>query len=124
MIRRPPRSTRTDTLFPYTTLFRSPDRYNFKATTHQTHVQGPNDHARAATSLDGHIPGLPLHGIALARPLPHRIERLQPLCRLQAAGVRASLRRLRVPYALHDLDVDGRGRNPGQLPLPPAEVAL
>src|SRR3546814_2487977 len=27
MIRRPPRSTRTDTLFPYTTLFRSPDMY-------------------------------------------------------------------------------------------------
>src|SRR3546814_1240189 len=25
MIRRPPRSTRPDTLFPYTTLFRSPD---------------------------------------------------------------------------------------------------
>src|SRR3546814_1268312 len=34
MIRRPPRSTRTDTLFPYTTLFRShlgagPSRYDF-----------------------------------------------------------------------------------------------
>src|SRR3546814_16312467 len=27
MIRRPPRSTRTDTLFPYTTLFRSHDRH-------------------------------------------------------------------------------------------------
>src|SRR3546814_20446057 len=27
MIRRPPRSTRTDTLFPYTTLFRSQVRY-------------------------------------------------------------------------------------------------
>src|SRR3546814_2041780 len=27
MIRRPPRSTRTDTLFPYTTLFRSPRAY-------------------------------------------------------------------------------------------------
>src|SRR3546814_2915382 len=26
MIRRPPRSTRTDTLFPYTTLFRSPSK--------------------------------------------------------------------------------------------------
>src|SRR3546814_3623749 len=26
MLRRPPRSTRTDTLFPYTTLFRSPAR--------------------------------------------------------------------------------------------------
>src|SRR3546814_2786544 len=25
MVRRPPRSTSTDTLFPYTTLFRSPD---------------------------------------------------------------------------------------------------
>src|SRR3546814_14493256 len=29
MIRRPPRSTRTDTLFPYTTLFRSGDRAAF-----------------------------------------------------------------------------------------------
>src|SRR3546814_18318215 len=28
MLRRPPRSTRTDTLFPYTTLFRSVPRYN------------------------------------------------------------------------------------------------
>src|SRR3546814_13710372 len=28
MIRRPPRSTRTDTLFPYTTLFRSQQREN------------------------------------------------------------------------------------------------
>src|SRR3546814_15654426 len=27
MRRRPPRSTRTDTLFPYTTLFRSPDQW-------------------------------------------------------------------------------------------------
>src|SRR3546814_10392004 len=27
MIRRPPRSTRTDTLFPYTTLFRSVDKH-------------------------------------------------------------------------------------------------
>src|SRR3546814_2340741 len=27
MIRRPPRSTRTDTLFPYTTLFRSTQEY-------------------------------------------------------------------------------------------------
>src|SRR3546814_16099393 len=29
MIRRPPRSTRTDTLFPYTTLFRSMEAYEF-----------------------------------------------------------------------------------------------
>src|SRR3546814_13889398 len=31
MIRRPPRSTRTDTLFPYTTLFRSLRQRAFKA---------------------------------------------------------------------------------------------
>src|SRR3546814_2552207 len=30
MIRRPPRSTRTDTLFPYTTLFRSTDTAEFR----------------------------------------------------------------------------------------------
>src|SRR3546814_10702644 len=30
MIRRPPRSTRTDTLFPYATLFRSPGEINAK----------------------------------------------------------------------------------------------
>src|SRR3546814_1110265 len=40
MIRRPPRSTRTDTLFPYTTLFRSMlgmlERFDLKAL-------GPND---------------------------------------------------------------------------------
>src|SRR3546814_7284279 len=31
MIRRPPRSTRTDTLFPYTTLFRSYDDLNLSS---------------------------------------------------------------------------------------------
>src|SRR3546814_13881077 len=30
MIRRPPRSTRTDTLFPYTTLFRSYNRWQIQ----------------------------------------------------------------------------------------------
>src|SRR3546814_18923647 len=42
MIRRPPRSTRTDTLFPYTTLFRSPD-----ADRHQEHRQH-DQHQREA----------------------------------------------------------------------------
>src|SRR3546814_17594793 len=32
MIRRPPRSTRTDTLFPYTTLFRSGNKWFFRNT--------------------------------------------------------------------------------------------
>src|SRR3546814_8116819 len=36
MIRRPPRSTRTDTLFPYTTLFRSRPGYPPVGTTDRT----------------------------------------------------------------------------------------
>src|SRR3546814_6519163 len=41
MIRRPPRSTRTDTLFPYTTLFRSP-RVRLDATINATGTEiGP-----------------------------------------------------------------------------------
>src|SRR3546814_2665935 len=39
MIRRPPRSTRTDTLFPYTTLFRS-HAHVVTSTTHKT-LRGP-----------------------------------------------------------------------------------
>src|SRR3546814_7245499 len=40
MIRRPPRSTRTDTLFPYTTLFRS-DVEIVAQPTRQAHVPAP-----------------------------------------------------------------------------------
>src|SRR3546814_13988434 len=35
MVRRPPRSTRTDTLLPYTTLFRSLDRYAAAVVAHR-----------------------------------------------------------------------------------------
>src|SRR3546814_8390538 len=48
MIRRPPRSTRTDTLLPYTTLFRSPLRVDL----------APADRKRAA-SAEGLFPALP-----------------------------------------------------------------
>src|SRR3546814_11254314 len=51
MIRRPPRSTRTDTLFPYTTLFRS----------HEALVL-----AEAALAQRMHDRGADLHGGALA----------------------------------------------------------
>src|SRR3546814_16240645 len=49
MIRRPPRSTRTNTLFPYTTLFRSPDA----ETRHQLAL-GRQAFARAAFAADDH----------------------------------------------------------------------
>src|SRR3546814_3499148 len=47
MIRRPPRSTRTDTLFPYTTLLRSPD--------HRRHPQGPAQAGGGRTVSGGSV---------------------------------------------------------------------
>src|SRR3546814_8222371 len=44
MIRRPPRSTRTDTLFPYTTLFRSLPRHS--ASPRVCRTLGEADHFR------------------------------------------------------------------------------
>src|SRR3546814_13384159 len=40
MIRRPPSSTRTDTLFPYTTLFRSPCPSSYRAEATYLHIIG------------------------------------------------------------------------------------
>src|SRR3546814_19830962 len=52
MIRRPPRSTRTDTLFPYTTLFRSQARVRLRDVVDQLHhVDGLAD-AGAAEQAD------------------------------------------------------------------------
>src|SRR3546814_4580488 len=61
MIRRPPRSTRTDTLFPYTTLFRSPGGAEGKRG-HQEDGQGHGDHGRG---VDG---GKLLHPLLDLRP--------------------------------------------------------
>src|SRR3546814_9369145 len=51
MIRRPPRSTRTDTLFPDTTLFRSDAKYTDGLTTHVCPAQVPADVAQAAMDM-------------------------------------------------------------------------
>src|SRR3546814_13888596 len=43
MTRRPPRSTRTDTLFPYTTLFRSHNAFHHRALEYATHRLASGD---------------------------------------------------------------------------------
>src|SRR3546814_12228508 len=55
MLRRPPRSTRTDTLFPYTTLFRSPA---FTCLCRSEHFRGERDdlHELLGTQFTGHGP--------------------------------------------------------------------
>src|SRR3546814_14628616 len=54
MIRRPPRSTRTDTLFPYTTLFRS--CHEEQVTDHRDHSGLCGDHStrRACDCIDAY----------------------------------------------------------------------
>src|SRR3546814_9741289 len=52
MIRRPPRSTRTDTLFPYTTLFRSARRALRRAVTRRV-VAAHRGRSAARTSRGG-----------------------------------------------------------------------
>src|SRR3546814_18780497 len=64
MIRRPPRSTRTDTLFPYTTLFRSPcEARNRKEA---AFVRGHN-RLKAASMTDSDM-SRPLLRILIAAP--------------------------------------------------------
>src|SRR3546814_15064690 len=53
MIRRPPRSTRTDTLFPYTTLFRSGDRVRSVAARMVEHIGAVVRPIRLENSLAG-----------------------------------------------------------------------
>src|SRR3546814_2322379 len=52
MLRRPPRSTRTDTLFPYTTLFRSDERCLLRA-----RASGVRLHRRRRHDVGARAPG-------------------------------------------------------------------
>src|SRR3546814_5289522 len=55
MIRRPPRSTRTDTLFPYTTLFRSiPGEHEARATANKS-VKSPTPRAETFENPVGYV---------------------------------------------------------------------
>src|SRR3546814_13854070 len=62
MIRRPPRSTRTDTLFPYTTLFR--DRLGGRQCSNQPSLFAACCEARANQATRGRLRPLPSAGPA------------------------------------------------------------
>src|SRR3546814_17731734 len=55
MIRRPPRSTRTATLFPYTTLFRSPAGHDRNSAAQIDRVDLPVSNRAAAAHAIGHL---------------------------------------------------------------------
>src|SRR3546814_5261957 len=82
MIRRPPRSTRTDTLFPYTTLFRSPQcaGYRFAAD-----YRGAGYGCAAGSAAPGSCLDRQLEGLSgLPRSEEHTSE-LQSLMRISYA---------------------------------------
>src|SRR3546814_1337096 len=92
MIRRPPRSTRTDTLFPYTTLFRS-------GQIHDRHpAQGEVGHRRQQPAM--HDAGaVAVHG-GLLRSEEHTSE-LQSLMRISYAVF--CLKKKKQPIFLYDI---------------------
>src|SRR3546814_6203431 len=79
MIRRPPRSTRTDTLFPYTTLFRSAEADGL-ADRRLEGVDARGDLIQTLQHVDRHRVGRILRGI-VARCRQRRRGRLLPGCR-------------------------------------------
>src|SRR3546814_7590424 len=76
MLRRPPRSTRTDTLFPYTTLFRSPGHRPFG------HVPGKPAGARKA----GFRRGFLCHELRLTDAPTARLRDAARMAKLVNAG--------------------------------------
>src|SRR3546814_4434874 len=103
MIRRPPRSTRTDTLFPYTTLFRSQRRRRLLLPRPRPPARRRSRNRRAwPRAPAGRVfpPGLG------TRSLLHRVPRTGPL---GAPHGRALLSRN--PAASHRLGTHARGRD-------------
>src|SRR3546814_10698806 len=68
MIRRPPRSTRTDTLLPYTTLFRSPRAANATPRRH-----GPGNPCIVKPMARPHFDGTKLAAEAAPTPTNHEV---------------------------------------------------
>src|SRR3546814_8562224 len=93
MIRRPPRSTRTDTLFPYTTLFRSPHLQALQAPAHGRSVRPKPCAARLwqAPALPGPLPPVPPQALPAAQaarlakpPLPSETRSEEHTSELQS----------------------------------------
>src|SRR3546814_6940710 len=103
MIRRPPRSTRTDTLFPYTTLFRSPGRAD----------GGPGGgRAGLPEGRCGEPPGVRSRGIAALRLPQQAVDDHEQLRSEEHTSELQSL--MRISYAVFCLKKKKKHRNTTQ----------
>src|SRR3546814_16267958 len=90
MIRRPPRSTRTDTLFPYTTLFRSDRKLSLPGSEDEGGSIAAHPCIGIRALLEEHAHGLDVPGIDCRKHLGGRRHGLRRGggCLLLAAGSR------------------------------------
>src|SRR3546814_17199427 len=89
MIRRPPRSTRIDTLFPYTTLFRSLPSRHLPSHPHDERAQCQSGAPGRQTSLPpDHCPGI--GGITV----PYLLKSLSAIYRNRCPGISETRRLL------------------------------
>src|SRR3546814_14181774 len=98
MIRQPPRSTRTDTLFPYTTLFRSVDRIDDRFDLQPLHCAVERNQIRGCRRIDD-LALLPLILVIKGRDV--ELGTIIPETRLETDFERIDL------YRLHELDLIG-----------------
>src|SRR3546814_3227849 len=113
MIRRPPRSTRTDTLFPYTTLFRSyacqKQAVEDQKTQHAIFQQ--DEQIIGVNGLDALRIGKTERDAAPPNAIAKRVlhDEAEPLLILLDARLRAVTRRSAAPdHAIETLDEEGR----------------
>src|SRR3546814_10716122 len=86
MIRRPPRSTRTDTLFPYTTLFRSRQRREIRDQRGGVILEvRPFGMARHLGALPGRKPCIEVAKLPLGLRSEEHTSELQSLMRISYA---------------------------------------
>src|SRR3546814_19160335 len=103
MIRRPPRSTRTDTLFPYTTLFRS--------TAVRLRHPGPGKCRLYILLIYSH------KGAFLA-PNENRVRHAMTHCLLKASGVSAVRREVRMRSTRHSAGSAVKTTRSGRMAFP------
>src|SRR3546814_6248515 len=92
MIRRPPRSTRTDTLFPYTTLFRSPQQVAAQLKAIFPSIDEADTAKRLASGRAGYLQ---------RRVLPEDANKVQAMGELRSEEHTSELQSLmRISYAV------------------------
>src|SRR3546814_6756784 len=118
MIRRPPRSTRTDTLFPYTTLFRSdqtPEGLRIQIVDQERFSMFPNgsaemyDKTRQLLGLVAQAVAQLPQKLSIARSEEHTSE-LQSLMRISYA-VFCLKQKKKIPSAIHQIHTSRRMMN-------------